>query len=671
MKYVNVVIDNSSDSTDGFYTYGSEDESIQIGDKVQVSFARGKKLRDAYVFEVMDELPSPVKGLKYIAEKDPEVCLGQEAVATCRWMRSRYLCRYIDAVKCFTPAGSPSKRGKKRNPLGEAQFSSTEARALTEEQQKAMDAMEPVLGKGVHQVFLINGVTSSGKTELYMQAIARVIEAGKTAIMLVPEISLTTQTIERFIGRFGAENTAVLHSKLSLGQRYDEWMRVKKGEVKIVIGARSAVFAPLSHIGIIVLDEEHETTYKSDMSPKYDTAEVAIKRAMLHGAAVLLGSATPSLQTAYRSRNGIFTELTLKQRYNKTPLPQVEIVDMREELLAGNKSIFSRELFRQISGTLEKKQQVILFLNRRGYSTFVSCRTCGYVVRCPDCGISMTYHKDERSCICHFCGKRQTLPELCPDCGGKYIRYFGTGTEKVEEAVKEMFPEAAAARLDLDTARKKGSADKILKDFRRGKTDILIGTQLVAKGLDFAGVGLVGVVSADVSLNIPDFRAPERTFQLITQAAGRAGRGNDPGTVIIQTYTPDHYAVTCASHHDYEAFYSQEIRLRRQINYPPFCDLFQLIVSAEKESDAAEAAGRAAEMLRRLLAGQKRPCVMGPNPAPMNKINGFYRYQILMKAPAGTRRAHAAAVMEMKQELFVKKKTDVLLTVDINPFSFI
>lgn len=671
MKYVNVVIDNSSNQTDSFYTYGMEDDTVKAGDKVRVSFARGNKLRDAYVFEVWDELREEIKGLKYVAEKDPDISLGEEAVGTCKWMRGRYLCRYIDAVKCFTPAGTPSKRGKKRNPFSDAAFDVTEPREPTPEQQKALEGMEPVLGKDIHRVFLINGVTSSGKTELYMQAIARVTAAGKTAIMLVPEIALTTQTIERFIGRFGAENTAVLHSRLSLGERYDEWMRVKNGEVKIVIGARSAVFAPLSNIGIIVLDEEHETTYKSDMAPKYDTAEVAIKRAMQQKAAVLLGSATPSLPTTYRSRSGIFTELTLKQRYNRTPLPQVQIVDMREELLAGNRSIFSRELFSQMSGSLEKKQQIILFLNRRGYSTFVSCRSCGYVVSCSECGISMTYHKRERACICHFCGKRQSLPEICPQCGGKYIRYFGTGTEKVEEMTRELFPEAEVARLDLDTVKAKGSIDKILRGFQKGKTDILIGTQLVAKGLDFANVGLVGVISADITLNIPDYRAPERTFQLITQAAGRAGRGDEAGQVIIQTYTPEHYAVTCAAAHDYEAFYKQEILLRKQIYYPPFCDLFQLIVSAKNDGEALEAAGQAASMLRELLKGRKRPGIMGPNPAPMNKINGFYRYQILMKAPGGARGEYASAVMEMKRKLFVMKKTAALLSADINPYSFV
>lgn len=673
MKYVNVVVDHNSNQTDGFYTYEIEEDGIRAGDKVRVSFARSRKLKDAYVFEVMDELPGEIKGLKRIAGTDGTVRLGAEAIETCRWMRSRYLCRYIDAVKCFTPAGSPSKRGKKRRPLGEQETAAETIPPpeLTAEQQSALSAMEPVLGQNKHHVFLINGVTSSGKTELYMQAIARVLEKGKTAVMLVPEISLTPQTIERFIGRFGAERTAVLHSKLSPGERYDEWMRIRNGEVRIVIGARSAVFAPLADIGIIVLDEEHETTYKSDMSPKYDTAEVAIKRAMQHGAVVLLGSATPSVASTYRSRSGLFTELTMKTRYNKTPLPHVEIADMREELLAGNRSIFSRSLFSGIEENLEKKQQVILFLNRRGYSTFVSCRTCGYVVKCPDCGIAMTYHKGENACICHFCGKKQRIPAVCPECGGSYIRHFGTGTEKVEELTAESFPEAAVARLDLDTARTKGSAQKILDAFRRGKTDILIGTQLVAKGLDFNNVGLVGIITADVTLNIPDFRAPERTFQLITQAAGRAGRGTLPGNVVIQTYSPDSYAVTCAAEQDYETFYEQEIVIRRKLFYPPFCDLFQLVIAAEREQEAMEQSALVERKLRSLLAGQKKLFLMGPNPAAMSKVNGFYRYQIIMKSPAGERRLYAAAVMEARRELFIERKTDAVLSVDINPFSFI
>lgn len=671
MKYVNVAIDNNTDHTDVLYTYGTDFEDIQIGDKVRIPFARGNRMKDGYVFQVMDELKEDVKRLKFVVEKDEEISLSKEAISTCSWMRNRYLCRYIDAIKCFTPAGSSSKSGKKRNPFLNHERQVSQPKKLTAEQEVAVQRIKVPIENNQHEVFLIHGVTSSGKTEIYMQSIDACLKKGKTAIMLVPEISLTMQTIERLIDRFGNETVAVLHSKLSLGERYDEWMRVKHGEVKIVIGARSGVFAPLDDIGIIILDEEHETTYKSDMSPKYDTFEVAVKRAMMNKSVVLLGSATPSMQSFYRARTEQFQILTLKERYNKMPLPTVQIVDMREELKDGNKSIFSIALYRAIQKCLQEKQQVILFLNRRGYSTFISCRNCGYVMRCPDCGISLTYHKESNEAHCHFCGKKSPIPQTCPDCASKYIKYFGTGTEKVEEVTKEIFPEASIARLDLDTVKKKGSIDRVLKRFQKGKIDILIGTQLVAKGLDFANVGLVGIISADVSLNIPDYRSSERTFQLITQAAGRAGRGEIPGVVIIQSYTPEHYAIEAAACHDYEGFYQQELALRKQIGYPPFCDFFQIVISAEKEVEANKMAQLMTVLLKEAVGSQNAACILGPQPAPINRINDRYRYQILIKAKIGTRKQYTKEIARLKQTYFVQKKTECYFSVDINPYSFL
>jgi len=488
--------------------------------------------------------------------------------------------------------------------------------------------------------------------------------------MLVPERSLTIQTIERFINRFGNEQVAVLHSKLSLGERYDEWMRVKNGEVKIVIGARSGIFAPLDHIGIIILDEEHESTYKSDMSPKYDTFEVAVKRAILNRSVVLLGSATPSIQTFYRAQEEKIQLIRLTERYNKMPLPHVEIVDMREELKNGNKSIFSITLYQEIKKCLEQKKQVILFLNRRGYSTFISCRNCGFVLECPDCGISMTYHKESDEACCHFCGRKSPVPTICPSCSSSYIKYFGMGTEKVEEKTGEIFEGVNIARLDLDTVKKKGSIQRVLKNFQKGKIDILIGTQLVAKGLDFANVGLVGIISADVSLNIPDYRSSERTFQLITQAAGRTGRGDFPGKVIIQSYTPRHYAIEAASHHDYEGFYQQELILRKQIGYPPFCDFFQLLISSENDQEAKKMAETIATYLKE-KDRMEAISIFGPQPAPIHRMSDRYRYQILIKAGLGTRKQYAREIAELKQTFFVKKKTKCLLSVDINPYSFL
>ena len=644
MKYVNVVIDNNTDHTDNLYTYLCEDDRVKVGDKVSVPFAQGNRIKEAYVFQVADSLSEEIKGIKAISGIDGEISLSEEAIATCIWMKRQYLCRYIDAVNCFTPAGSSSKRGKIRTPYKETIGEIIENRVLTEEQKSAIGSIHPYLKKQEHRTFLIHGVTSSGKTEIYMQVIEECVESGKTAIMLVPEISLTPQTIDRFIGRFGAEQIAVLHSKLSLGERFDEWMRIKNGEVKIVIGARSAVFAPLENIGIIVLDEEHETTYKSDMTPKYDTIEVAIRRARRNNAIVLLGSATPSLVSTYKAENGEYQKIILNERFNKTPLPDIEIMDMREELKQGNKSIFSVSLYQEMKKNLEEKRQVILFLNRRGYSTFVSCRSCGYVMKCKECGISLTYHKHRNEAVCHFCGYREKIPTVCPECGGKYIKYFGTGTEKVEEAAKEIFPEYMVDRLDLDTITKKGSIDKILNSFKKGKTNILIGTQLVAKGLDFSNVGLVGIVSADISLNVPDFRSSERTFQLITQAAGRAGRGDLRGKVLIQSYNPDHYSILAAADHDYEAFYRAESRLRQQIGYPPYSDLVQIIISSEKEKEAYEICRLVAKDFIKAVGAEEERYVLGPHAAPMNKIKGLYRYQLLIKCFPGKRKDYSKSV---------------------------
>jgi primosomal protein N' (replication factor Y) (superfamily II helicase) len=671
MKYVNVVIDNNTDHTDNLYTYLCEDDEVKVGNKVSVPFAKGNRIRDAYVIQVADRLPEEIKGIKTIAEIDPDISLSEEAIATCVWMRRQYLCRYIDAINCFTPAGTSSKRGKIRTPYKDAVGEKSGERSLTDEQKDAVEAILPSLKEWKYKVFLIHGVTSSGKTEIYMQVIEACVAGGRTAIMLVPEISLTPQTIDRFIGRFAAEQIAVLHSKLSMGERYDEWMRIKKGEVKIVIGARSAVFAPLSDIGVIVLDEEHETTYKSDMTPKYDTVEVAAKRAKKNQAIVLLGSATPSLVSTYRAETGEYQRIILTERFNKTPLPTVEIIDMREELKNGNKSIFSVSLYQEMKRHLEEKRQVILFLNRRGYSTFVSCRSCGYVMKCKECGISLTYHKARNEAICHFCGRREKIPAVCPVCGGKYIKYFGTGTEKVEELTKEIFPEYTVDRLDLDTVAKKGSIDKILNSFRRGKTNILIGTQLVAKGLDFSNVGLVGIVSADISLNVPDFRSTERTFQLITQAAGRAGRGDLTGKVLIQSYNPDHYSIVAAADYDYEAFYRAEAMIRKQIGYPPFSDLIQIVLSSEKEQEACEICRQVAEEFIRNAGKSEERYVFGPQAAPMNKIKGLYRYQLLIKCFPGKRKEYSRILNEIKMGINTDRSAKYLISIDINPYSFL
>ena len=669
MKYIDVAIDNKSDQTDLLYTYGCREDGIKVGQKIQVPFGRGDKLREAYVFEVSSHLKEEYRNLKYAGEPDPDICLTEETIRTCRWMKRRYLCRYIDAVKCFTPSGSKSKRGRQRKPYADLTGETSPSPRLTQEQAAALAEIEKSLKEGVHSRFLLHGVTGSGKTEVYMRAAGRCLELNRQVIMLVPEISLTSQVIERFVGRFGADRVAVLHSRLSLGERYDEWMRIRKGEVQIVIGARSAVFAPFDRIGLIILDEEHEATYKSDMTPKYDTVEVALKRLQEHKGVLLAGSATPGVATYYRCRQGIYRCLELTERYNRVALPEVEVADMREELKAGNKSMISRRLYQLMKESLEKKQQIILFLNRRGYSTFISCRECGTVCRCPGCGISLTYHKEEQRAVCHYCGYEEEPPSVCPECGSKYIRYFGSGTEKVEEAVSSFFPEAQVQRLDLDAARRKGSIDSILNRFRKGKTDILIGTQLVAKGLDFRNVGLVGIISADVTLNIPDFRSPERTFQLITQAAGRAGRGEETGKVIIQSYTPENYAVQLAAEQDYKGFFETEIRMRQYMEYPPFSDLIQVVFSSKEESRAAAGAEKWYEKMTAAL-GDEAGRVFPPQAAPVNKIKDTYRHCMLIKCPQGKRAFYTKLLGQIKEEERGKKKT-FTATVDINPYSFI
>lgn len=676
MKYANLVIDNKSDQTDQLYTYGVKDDA-KIGSKVYVPFARSRNLREAYVVETDEHSGDGLgKRLRYIEKVDDDVSLSEEMIRTALWMKKRYICRLIDAVNCFTPVGEKARRGQRKNPFAEEKGEPSSVKELTLQQAQILQRIGEAAKAKKHMRFLLHGVTGSGKTEIYIRAAQQVLEQGRNVIVLVPEIALTGQIIDRFIGRFGSGKVAVLHSKLSLGERYDQWKKVRDGcdgDGQIVIGARSAVFAPLENIGLIVIDEEHETTYKSDHTPKYDTIEVALKRVQDkdNNGILLLGSATPSVVSYQRAQEGIYELLELTERYNKVVLPEISIVDMREELKRGNRSIISSELCSKMKDTLEAGRQVILFLNRRGYSTFVSCRECGYVARCPGCGLSLTYHKAGGQAVCHYCGYHEPAPNKCPECGSKYIRYFGSGTEKLEEAVSDLFPEYAAERLDLDTVKRKGELTRKLKAFRSGKTQILIGTQIIAKGLDFRNVGLSGIVSADVSLNIPDFRSPERTFQLITQAAGRAGRGDSQGHVVIQTYSPEHYAVTFASQHDYKGFFETEKQLRAYMGYPPYSDLFQIVFTAKREDAAKDGAESWYERIRGRMTREDQEMVFPPQQAYLGKIKDVYRYSMLIKCPQGRRAEYSRIVAAVREEDIEKKKKDYTAIVDINPYSFI
>ncbi len=502
-----------------------------------------------------------------------------------------------------------------------------------------------------------------------MQVIAEVLAASKTAIMLVPEIALTKQIIDRFIARFGKKSIAVLHSKLTKRERFDEWQRIRAGKANIVIGARLGVFAPLENIGLIIMDEEHEATYKSDMTPKYDTVDIALKRLMYYQGVLILGSATPSVVSYQRAREGIYQLITLRQRYNSAPLPTVELVDMREELREGNRTVFSDRLYRKMEETLAKGQQIILFLNRRGYSTFISCRECGEVMECPECGISLTYHKKENAGVCHYCGKKFSVPASCPKCGSKYIKYFGSGTEKVEEFTRELFPDRKVERLDLDTAKNSREINRIIGNFSKGKTEILIGTQLVAKGLDFKNVGLVGVVAADVSLHIPDYRSTERTFQLVTQVSGRAGRGEEEGYVIVQSYTPDNFALTTAANHDYEDFFQMEASIRQMMDYPPFSDLILVEFTSEKEEYALETAESCRNYLIRCKI-EEESSIFEPKPSYHFKGKDSFRYFILIKCPKGLRNKYIYCI-DCFGENLKKNRDSCAMTIDVNPYSTI
>ncbi|WP_459967520.1 primosomal protein N' [Paenibacillus sp. JCM 10914] len=533
-----------------------------------------------------------------------------------------------------------------RDPYKGRHFKPSEPLALTAEQQAVYRNIVHKLDERRHGIFLLHGVTGSGKTEIYLQTIQRALEQERQAIVLVPEISLTPQMVERFKARFG-DRVAVMHSRLSDGERYDEWRKIREGRASVVVGARSAVFAPFDRLGLIIMDEEHETSYKQEETPKYHARDVAIQRAAMSGAAVILGSATPSLESYYAARsqsNDDFAPMLLEMptRALGNKLPEVQIVDMREELREGNRSMFSRSLHEGIAARLEREEQIVLLLNRRGYSTFVMCRSCGYVAGCPECDISLTYHQKSNNLRCHYCGYAAQAPEVCPDCDSEHIRYFGTGTQRVEEELAKLFPGIRVIRMDVDTTTEKGSHEKLLKQFREKKADVLLGTQMVAKGLDFPDVTLVGVITADSALNLPDFRAAEKTFQLLTQVAGRAGRHQLPGEVVIQSYTPEHYSIIHASGHDYLSFVRDELKHRKALHYPPYCRLILVTLSHEQlpllvriaENFAADVKHEARQRgwlgsLDRFDANALD--ILGPVASPIPRLKNRYRFQCMIK----------------------------------------
>ena len=544
------------------------------------------------------------------------------------------------------------------------------AHTLTEAQKRAADAIGDAMRAQNGTVLLLHGVTGSGKTEVYLKAIEDCLKEGGQAIVLVPEISLTPQTVGRFADRFG-DRIAVLHSRLSAGERFDEWRRIRLGLADIVIGARSAVFAPAERLRLIIIDEEHEPSYQSESQPRYLTSEIAAKRARDLSGTLVLGSATPSLLSYSRALSGKYRLLELPERVEGRPLPVVEIVNMRDELLMGNNSIFSDKLAERLSECLGMGQQAMLFINRRGYSTFVSCRSCGYVLKCDNCDISMTYHKSESRTRCHYCGAVKPLPKECPNCKKPFIKQFGIGTEQVEEAVHRIFPAVKTLRMDTDTMRTKGSYERLLSSFQRREAQVLIGTQMIAKGHDFPNVTLVGIVSADTTLNLPDYRAPERTFQLLTQVAGRAGRDNLTGRVVLQTYEPQHPIIRFAKEQDYAGFFHYEIMERKKMLYPPF-SLFLRVVFADKNDQTAQDAclAYAKQLEAELLAalgedGRNDLLLLVAAEAPVARISGYSRYQIVIKLLRTKRLKNAVKTIHTFHDLH---RTDCQETIlEVNP----
>lgn len=534
---------------------------------------------------------------------------------------------------------------------------------MTDEQAAAVFSVNDAVNSSRNETFVLHGVTGSGKTEVFMRCIDNAIEKGRGALVLVPEISLTPQMVSRFLSRFG-DRVAVFHSRLSAGERYDQWKRIKNSKADIVIGARSAVFAPLHDIGLIIMDEEHSDTYKSEMSPRYHAAEVALFRARQYGSAVILASATPSIESYYKAKKGIYTLLEMKNRCNNAFMPKISIVDMRSELARGNRSMFSSALIKEINENIKNQEQTILLMNRRGFSTFVSCRSCGYVAQCPNCNISLTYHKYENILKCHYCGHTQPNYNRCPVCSSPYIRYFGGGTQRVEEEVYRIFPQASVIRMDIDTTSVKNGHEKILEKFEKEHIDILIGTQMVSKGLDFDNVTLVGVISADTMLHINDYRSAERTFDILEQVCGRAGRGEKRGRALIQTYTPENEAITLVKEHDYNGFYRGEINERKLMWYPPFSKIIAVLFSGENNDRVSDASRLFVEAMGDMTEITQNIQVLGPIPSALSKIKNKYRWQILIKCVNDDT---LNPILKCAQEKCRMEFADVSVIIDKNP----
>ena len=680
--YVNVLVENKVKSNDMMFTYKTSNDDL-VGKRVLVPF--GNRIISGFVIEYTKELLDyEVKTIYKVI--DEEAVLNEELIKLGKFIGEKYLCSLVYAYQAMLPKALKANSKKEYSVKTNTYLKLNENIIYEDCTKKQLEIMEilkanievlksdikskSVLKKlidknyiieyekevyreifidkdvrnieltalqvkvsnkikesfGMSKTILLYGVTGSGKTEVYIDVVKEVINKGKTAIILVPEISLTPQITARFKAIFEDE-IAILHSSLSDGEKYDEWRKIVKEEVKVVIGARSAIFAPLKNIGIIIIDEEHSESYKQENNPRYNTLDIAIERSKTHNCPVILGSATPTIESFARAKKGYYDYLELSKRVNNKPLPKVTIVDMKDEIRKGN-TLFSSTLIENIKNRLEKKEQVMLLLNRRGYSNYLNCQNCGFVYKCPNCDITFTYHKTSGMLRCHYCGYADKKDDICPSCHEKSIREIGTGTEKLEEKIKELFPYSNVLRMDADTTGKKGAHAKIIKDFSSGNYDILVGTQMISKGLNFPNVTLVGVINADSSLNIPNFRSSEATYSLLDQVIGRTGRADKDGTAIIQTFNPEHYSIVCACNHDYKLFFNKEMQVRKKLNYPPYCFITLIKISSKDYDYGFKEAKKIGVFLKNNLINT---IVLGPSMANILKINNNYNFQVILK----------------------------------------
>lgn len=662
-RYADIIIDISHEAIDKTFQYIIPEEledAVETGMQVSVPFGQGNRLRKGYVINITDKPSFDVERMKAVAAvPDKSLQIEGKLIRLAAWIRENYGSTMINALKTVMPVKERIRKTAARVEEPEYDIAKPPVLVLNAKQQELVDEFTDDLENNCHRTYLLQGVTGSGKTEVYIGCIKEAIKRGQQAIVLIPEIALTYQNVARFKQHFG-DRVALINSRQSKGEKYREFMRAKAHEVDVIIGPRSALFTPCEKLGLIIIDEEHDGAYKSDQAPKYHARETAIERARLEEASVILGSATPTIESYAMAQLGKYKLWKLMERPDGMEQSTVSVVDLREELKLGNRSIVSKELHDLIEDRLEKKEQIMLFINRRGYNSFVSCRECGEVIKCPKCDVSLSLHANGFM-MCHYCGHIERQPKECPSCHSKLIGGFGTGTEKVENEIKRLFPQARTLRMDKDTTMKKGAHGDILSRFMNHKADILIGTQMIVKGHDFENVTLVGIMLADMSLFANDYRAGERTFDLLTQAAGRAGRGEKKGHVLIQTYQPEHYAIVAASKQDYEKFFDMEMSYRSLLKYPPVYNMMVVLIASENY----DAAVKASENLYRQISDASREFsgvrVIGPGDATIGRINDIYRRVIYVKAQ---KEDELSKIRDVADEY---SDESVSVLVDVNP----